>query len=172
MKIRILPLYMSRQEFFVRLLSKHPLTNMVFSFLFLNLSLAIVSHFAPSLMVWLIRTVTVDAALFWLLVAIFFVFSMGIAHEDLAAMSELGVITIILATVGASTSPNPDRLLFEYIPKIFVFFGFFFQGAELLSATTKAIDWAMSPLFAALNRHTKQAVSRLRPTKTTLTHGG
>ena len=171
MKIRIRPFYMSRLQFLVRRLFNTPAPHLIFSFLSIIFSIALVSHFEPSLIVWVVSTVAHDATLFLIFLAILFLFSIGFPREDLAVLSAAGIIMIMLS-VGLYP-PTNDSLLHEYTPKIGVFFGFFFQGASLLSATTKAIEWATSPLFTSLNHHTKQAVSGLLPTKkTTPTQGG
>ena len=176
MKIRVHPLHMSRQEFFVRRLLNTPAPHLLFSFLSIIFSIAIVGNFEPALMVWLVKIVTYDWALFGLLLAILLLFSIGLPTGELAGMSTVSLILIMLATAISSYSFNDpslnDSLLTVYPLKIALFLSFFWQAAYFLSATTKAIDWATSPLFAALNRHTKQAVSRLLPTKTTPTHGG
>lgn len=171
MKIRIRPLYLSRLQFLVRRLFNTPAPHLLFSFLSIIFSIWFVSHFEPALMVWFVSTVAVDAVLFGLFLATLFLFSVGFPREDLAVLSAAGIIMIMLS-VGLCP-PTNDSLLHEYTPKIGVFFGFFFQGASLLSATTRATEWATSPLFTLIKRHTKQAVSRLLPTKkTTPTHGG
>lgn len=170
MKIRIRPLHMSRQEFIVRRLFSTPAPHLIFSFLSIIFSVALLSHFEPALMVWVV-SVTVDWGLFWPLLAIVFLFSMGLPREDLAGLSAVSIILIMLATVLPSLTTDAGPLIEDPL-KIVLFLSFFWQAAYLLSTTTRAIEWATSPLFDALNRATRQAVSRLLPTKKTTPHGG